>query len=194
MFQLLSTDLFDDEVNWSYVDGSDAGLTISRGSCDFPEEVYICGETNLIADGYHSKHADGNYQRLYDESQNQFYFKFDEGNELNTKYLWYFPSGYHWIVSKEVFKPDTAVMYRHKESLLGSDWFVLGNGAFETCHPDSTTCGWLFTDQKISVSESDCPELFISCPNIIYTNCDPDNAWANCWKMEGVWTIVEGLK
>ena len=57
MFQLLSTDLFDNEVNWSYVDGSDAGLIISRGSCDFPEEVHICGETNLIADGYYSQHA-----------------------------------------------------------------------------------------------------------------------------------------
>ena len=118
MFQLLSTDLFDNEVNWSYVDGSDAGLIISRGSCDFPEEVHICGETNLIADGYYSQHADGKYQRFYDETQNQFYFKMGE-NEFNTKYLWYDPSDYNWVVSKEVFKADTAVMYRHRISLEG---------------------------------------------------------------------------
>ena len=53
-------------------------------------------------------------------------------------------------------------MYRHNIELEGSEWFVIGNGDSETCNPDSVrsiTCDWLYTGQKIFVSEEDCSNL-----------------------------------
>ena len=163
LFYISSTDLFDERISWSTHDNYNSDLKITKGSCDggLPEEVHICGETNFIADGYYGKHADGKYVRNYDPSHNQHYYQTGE-NEFTTKYLWYDADRYNWVVSKELFNADTAVMYRHKIELEGSEWFVIGNGDSETCNPDSVrsiTCDWLYTGQKIFVSEEDCSNL-----------------------------------
>ena len=158
MFYTASNDLFEQYAQWFTASGDYSSLTIEPGC--LPNSVYICGETNLIADGYYSQHADGEYKRFYDEAQNKFYFK-SGYSEYTFKYLWYDADRYNWVVSKEPFNRVTAVMYRHKIDLEGSDWFVIGNGTFETCDPDTTSCDWLFTDQKITVSQTECPDEYV---------------------------------
>ena len=44
-------------------------------------------------------------------------------------------------------------MYRHRDELEGTYWRGLGNELEAQCHPYSSACNWLFTDQVITVTK-----------------------------------------
>ena len=70
-------------------------------------EVEICGENNFNKYNFHgdsyyfSADADGKYVLKHSETGKKYY----EGP--GGLYLWYDAPRYNWIVSKEVFNPDT---------------------------------------------------------------------------------------
>ena len=110
----------DSACNWLYTDDM---ISVSiQGCAEYPEEVNICGENTLtLPNGYQNKNLDLKYVRMYDNGLTKFYYK------SGQFYLWYDDSRFNWVVSTEKFNPDTAVMFRHKDNLLGSDWLVLGS-------------------------------------------------------------------
>ena len=94
-------------------------------------KVYICGENSYSGDSYTPKNLDGQYDLQYSTTHKKYFYQTGDVGDALTFY-WYDDVNYNWIVSSVLFDADYAMMYRHRDPVLGSDWRVLNAGY---CNP-----------------------------------------------------------